>query len=83
MIGRICRIWVKILFVNALMAHRFSRKRGFIYIQTDTFQQFTICRNFCTSINDDNIPNNHIFLGNLSCIAVSYDFNQFVIIHLV
>ena len=76
-------IVVLFLFFGTLSADRFSRQRGFIYLQLGSFEQFAVGRNLTTCGKYHNIPHHDVALGNHPCMSITYHLNGFLIVHLI
>ena len=75
-IGSICSFFIKISFYSRLTNYRFTSQIRFIDLQRNSFQQFTVSRNFFSCFQNDDISYYHIFPGNLLHATITDNFHQ-------
>ena len=80
-IGSISGFFIEIGFHGSFGYHRLTCKIGFVYLQGNGFQQFTVSRDFLAGFQNNNIADHHILTGNFLYAPVTDNLYQCFLVH--
>ena len=73
----------EVLFVRALVAHRFASERGLVDIECHRLKQFAVGRHLFAGVEHYDVAHHHVLAGHGSGVAVSDNLHRLVVVHLV